>query len=276
LLGRLHDAPDLWVLAHLGVRKGDAQAVKTLTQLSGTVQRYLKANSPVILTVSAGVGVLTTSYLVGRASFKAAEVIRKDEEKYGTHGERLGRLKERTKLVWRLYIPAVISGTSTIVCIVGANRAGTAKTMAAQTALTVTERAYSEYRDKVIEEFGERKDKAIRDSVAADRVKADGEKTNVLVSGPGNVLCCELHTGRYFLSDMETLRRAQNDINAKILSHDYATLYDFYYIVGLKATTTCSDLGWTAPKQLELSFSTQLTEDNRPCITFEYNYVKPL
>jgi len=97
-----------------------------------------------------------------------------------------------------------------------------------------------------------------------------------LMSGPGNVLCCELHTGRYFISDMESLRRAQNDINAKILKHDYATLDDLYYILGLKTTSTSGNLGWTSGRQLEMSYSTMLTEDNRPCITFEYNYIKPL
>jgi len=248
-----------------------------LTQLGGTVLRNVKARSPIILSVSAGVGVLTTAYLVGRASFQAAEVIRIEESIGGTAGDPKQRLKERAKLVWRLYIPAAISTTSTIVCIVGANRAGTAKTLAAQTAFAVTERAYSEYRDKVIEEFGARKDQSIRDKVAADRVKdkPPSEQT-VLMSGPGNVLCCELHTGRYFISDMESLRRAQNDINAKILKHDYATLDDLYYILGLKTTSTSGNLGWTSGRQLEMSYSTMLTEDNRPCITFEYNYIKPL
>ena len=267
----------MWILAHLGVRKGDAQAVKNLSQLGGVVLRHVKSNSPVILTVSAGVGVLTTAYLVGRASFKAARLIDEAEAKYGTHGHWQGRLKERTKLVWRFYIPPAISTTATIVCIVGANRVGAAKTMAAQAALAVTERAYSEYRDKVIEELGPRKDQAIRDQVAADRVKENPPPAQILtMSGPGSVICCELHTGRYFISDMEKLRKAQNDINAKLLKHDYATLDDLYYILGLPTTTTSGQLGWTSDKHLEMSYSAALTEDAHPCITFEYNYLKTL
>ena len=248
-----------------------------LAQLSGTALRHIKANSPHIFSVAAGVGTITTAVLVGRASFQAARVIDRIEAEDGYATDPRERIKIRIKLVWKLYIPPAIATVSTIVCVVGANRMGVKKTIAAQAAFAVTERAYAEYRDKVIEEFGARKDQSIRDKVAADRVKEKppSEQT-VLMSGPGNVLCCELHTGRYFISDMEALRRAQNDINAKILKHDYATLDDLYYILGLKNTSTSGNLGWTSARQLEFEFSTMLTEDNRPCITFEYNYIKPL
>ena len=236
---------------------------------------FLKVNSPTIFSVVGGVGVVATAYLASSASFKAANVIRFHERDSGPNPNTKERIKERTKLVWKFYIPAGISTAATVACIAGANRVGIKKTAAAQVALAVSERAYSEYRDKVIEEFGERKDQSIRDKVAAERVK-DNPPPSTIISGPGNVLCCELFTGRYFTSDMESLRRAQNDINDKVLKHDYATLDDFYYIVDLRPTSTSGQLGWTSDKQMELEFSTTLSEDNRPCITFEYNYVKPL
>jgi hypothetical protein len=156
------------------------------------------------------------------------------------------------------------------------------KTLAAQTAFAVTERAYSEYRNKVIEEFGdgdrdkgERKDQAIRDKIAADRVK-ENPPPDILVTGPGNVLCLELFTGRYFASDMETLRQAENKLNAKLLTHDIQTLDDFYWLIGLQPTSYSSEGGWESPRLMELEFSTQLTDDGRPCLTFNYNYIKPL
>ena len=43
-----------------------------LSQFGGTVLRNIKANSPVILSVAAGVGTITTAFLVGKASFEAA------------------------------------------------------------------------------------------------------------------------------------------------------------------------------------------------------------
>ncbi|MET0786530.1 MAG: DUF6353 family protein [Paenisporosarcina sp.] len=248
-----------------------------LSQIGGSVLRSIKANSPIILSVAAGIGTITTAFLVGKASYEAANVIREHEEHNAPAINPKQRLKDRTTLVWKLYIPSAVSTVSTVVCIVGANRVETKKTVAAHAALAFTERAYSEYRDKVVEEFGPRKDQAIRDKVVADQIiNKPSPSQDVLVTGPGNVLCCEMFTMRYFACDMETLRRAQNDLNAKLLKHDYATFDDFYYMIGLQQTSTSGQLGWTSDKLMELEFSTTLSDDGRPCITFTYNYTKTL
>jgi hypothetical protein len=249
--------------------------VKNLTQLSGTIGKLIKENSSVILSVTAGVGVVTTAYLTGVASYQAAQVIKAKEDVDGTPSDRKERIKERTKLVWRLYIPAGISTATTIGCIIGANRVGTKKVLAAQAALAFTERAYSDYRGKIVEEFSGHKDTTIRDKVVADQVRENPPPPHI-ISGPGNIICCELYTGRYFTCDMETLKRSVNTINERVLKHDYATLSDLYYILGLDMTSVSSASGWESPKLMEMIFSTTLTPDEKPCITFEYNYLKVL
>jgi hypothetical protein len=90
------------------------------------------------------------------------------------------------------------------------------------------------------------------------------------------VLCCELYTRRYFKSDMEALRKAQNDINSKIIHELYVTLDELYNLLGLTSTSVSGNLGWDSDKMLELQFSTVLTENGEPCLAFEYNYLKPL
>lgn len=247
------------------------------SELRGTILSGAKENSPLILSVLAGVGTLTTAYLTGKASYEAAGLIRKAEKKDGPAIDRKERLKFRTKLVWKLYIPAGISATSTVACIVGANRVSVKKTLAAQTAFTVSQQLYSEYRDKVIEEIGAHKDQSIRDKIAEERVKKNPPPSqDVLFTGPGVILCCEMFTGRYFTSDMETLRRAENDVNSRLFSNDYANLNDFYYLVGLQQTSYSGEVGWKVDKLLKLGFSAVLTEDGRPCLAFDYNYTTPL
>lgn len=231
-----------------------------------------KEHSPIILAVAAGVGVLSTVYLTNRAAFKACDAIRADEDIFGTEEfTRKERLIRRTKLVWKFYVPAGVATGSTILCIIGASKAEARKTIAAQTAFAVSQRMYSEYRDKVIEEYGANKDQSIRDKIADERVSESPPK-EIIVAGSGSVLCCELYTGRYFNSDMESLRKAQNDINAMLLSQDYATFDDFYYIIGLSRTKTSNRTGWTSNRLMELQFSTVLAEDGRPCLAFDYNY----
>ena len=248
-----------------------------LNQLQGTIKRNLKQHSPAILSAIAGLGTVTTAYLAAKAGYESAKLLDVREELDGISENKIERLKDRTKIVWKLYIPTTISATSTIACIVFANRAGARKAIAAQSALAFSQQLYSEYRDRVIDEFGARKDQSIRDQIAEDRVKLDPPPSNdLLMIGPGNVLCCEMFTGRYFGSDMETLRKAQNDLNAKILSQDYATMDDFYYMIGIGSTSKSSQIGWKSNKLMELQFSTVLTDDGRPCLSFDYNYTVAL
>jgi len=230
------------------------------------VVRNTKRNSPTLLSGAAVTGVLSTAYFSGKASWDAAHVLgRKDPAAV------LDK-KESFKLVWKLYIPAAASGAVTIVCIVAGTRIGIKRSVAAYSLLAASERAFVEYRDKVTEQLGERKEQAIRDSIAQDRVH---NNPPVLVIGTGSVLCMETHSGRYFMSDMETLRSSVNTINEKLNKHDEATLDDLYYLIGLQPTDTSARSGWDSNKALELQYSTALTDDKRPCITFTYNYLIP-
>jgi hypothetical protein len=232
----------------------------------------VKRNSPTILSSAAVTGVVSTAYLTGKASFAAS---RKLSLRSRYDISRREAFKEDVQKVWKLYIPAAASGAMTIACIVGSNRIGARRMVAAQAAFVLTERAYSEYKDHVVEEFGEKADQKIRDKIAEKRVRENPPTKEILVVN-GEVLCCELFTRRYFKSDMETLRRAENELNAKLLSQDQVSFEEWYYLIGLEPTTFSSDVGWTSDKLMKLEFSSVLTEDGQPCLAFEYNYHRSL
>lgn len=248
-----------------------------LSDLISKAAKTLKINSPEILTALGVSGVVTTAYLTAKASFKAEQMINADEAKGGVSSDRNQRIKERTKLVWKLYIPAGISGATTIACIIMASKSNSRRTTAAVTAYSLTERAFSEYRDKVVEQIGAGKEQKLRDDIVQERVaRSHPESKEVIIVGTGHVLCCELYTNRYFRSDMETLRRAQNDINQKRLKELYVNLDEFYDLVGLPHTSNSDLVGWNFERQMELQFSTVLAEHGEPCLAFDYNYTKPL
>lgn len=235
--------------------------------------KTVKRNSPEIMTGLGVAGVLTTSYLTGKASYEAAEVLRGTD----TPSDRTERIKTQVKHTWRLYIPAGVSGALTIGCIIGASKSNAQRTTAAVAAYSLTEKAFSDYREKVVEQIGKTKEQGIRDSIAQDKLDANpvGSKEVVIIGG-GHVLCCELYTNRYFRSDVETLRKAENTINKKLLNELYVSLDEFYYILGLQSTTESANMGWDSDILLELRFTSALAENSEPCLAFEYNYVKPL
>lgn len=243
-----------------------------LVHILKKLERTVVKNAPTIFTALGVSGTITTAYLASKASFVAQQRLTKEETLVYTHGADTLTKKEQVKIVWKLYIPTAISGAITIGCIIAGTKIETRRKAAAYSLLTVSEKAFTEYKDKVVEQIGPKKEQAIRDSVVQDKVKANPP---AIVVGSGHVLCCELHTGRYFNSDVETIRKAQNTINAQMLRENDATLSDFYYLLGLPQTSYSSDIGWTSDKLLEVTFSAVMAEGDKPCLAFEYNYVKP-
>lgn len=241
----------------------------TLIKMTRQAEKLLHDNSPAILTAIGVSGTLSTAYLAGKASHEAGYDDAINEFQHDA--------KTYIKRHWKLYIPAAVSATITVGCIIAANRVGSKRAAAAYSVLSVTEKAFAEYKDKVVETIGERKERAVQDSIAQDRVNANPSTgRDIIVAGPGNVLCYESYTGRYFYSDMETLRKAVNELNSRLNREMYANLSDFYAIVGLPYTSNSNDIGWDSDKLLELRYTTVLSDDGRPCIAFDYNYTKPM
>lgn len=220
-------------------------------------------------------GVVTTAYLAGRASISAHKRIQQHEADNGTPDNAKDLWAGRVKVAWKYYVPAAASGVVTVGCIVGSSHVSNKRGAAAQAAFVISERAFNEYRAAVVEEIGERKDQSIRDSIATRKVN-ENPPSATIISGPGNVLCCELFTGRYFTSDMESLRRARNDLNERLLKHDRVSMDDWYDMIGLEPTSYSSEIGWWSDKLMELEFTAVMTPDSRPCIAFEYNYQRPI
>lgn len=243
-----------------------------LAVIIDNTKKLAKAHAPELLTGASVVGLATTAYLSAKAGFKASDVIHDDESRW-TETDPKGRRVLFAKMTWKLYIPPAVAGFTTAAFIVGSNKVSSKRTAAAVAAYSLTERAFHEYKEKVVEEIGKGKEQKIRDSVAQDKVTSSGD---VVIIGSGDVLCCELMTGRYFNSDMEKLRKAQNEINARIINAFYVTLEEFYDTIDLPHTSKSNMLGWDSNKLMELQFSTVLSPDGKPCLAFEYNYVKPV
>ena len=243
--------------------------------LINPTRAFIRENTPAILTAFGATGAVGTAYLSAKAAYESYPIIQKYEAYNGIPDSTREMYIQRGKLVWKLYIPAVVSGTSAVLCIVVATRVGSRRTAAITAAYTLSERALVEYREKVTEVLGENKERKLRDELAQDKV-ASNPPGPTIITGDGQVLCYELFTGRYFNSTMQDLQRAENKINSKLIKHDVAAVSDFYDEVGLPYTSYSDEVGWQSDKMLELEFSTVMSEDSRPCIAFGYNYTTPV
>lgn len=247
-----------------------------LSDLVTRTVNLAKSNSAEIFTALGIGGVVGTVVLASKASFNAARVI--DREQYRIdqtpHPKEL-EPKEKIKLVWKLYIPTGIVGSASVACIIASAKQNGRRTAAAVAAYSLTEKAFSEYKEKVVEQIGANKEQKVRDEIAQDKVTNHPSK-EVIILGGGQVLCCELLTHRYFRSDMESLRKAQNQINALLVGQVFVSLNEFYDIIELPYTTISSNIGWEVDRLMELEFSSVISESGEPCLAFDYNYTKPI
>lgn len=239
-------------------------------------RKVILDNSPSILTGIAVAGVVSTAIMAVRVTPLALaslqeEALKRIEDGDGSFFISMFTPWERIQLTWKHYIPAAAIGGMTIACVIGANSINTRRQAALIGAYSLTETAFKEYREKIAETIGAGKEQKVRDILVQERIDANPVSTReVIITGNGNVLCYDTLSGRYFESDMESLRKAQNDINALTINEMYASQNDFYRAVGLPINGYGEEFGWTTDVMLELSFSTALSEDNRPCIAINY------
>jgi hypothetical protein len=233
--------------------------------------RSVKKHSPTILTGVGIAGMITTTILAVQATPKALRLL---EEKKAdiSETEKLPPI-EVVKAAWKVYVPAVLTGILSTVCLIGANSVNQRRGAALAAAYSLSESALKEYREKVVETIGKKKEQAIRDDIAKDRVTANPVR-EVVVTDRGSTLCYDSLSGRYFKSDIETLRRTVNDLNRRMRDEMFISLNDFYCAVDnpdLGPTKLGDRLGWTIDKgYIDLGFSSQLTADGTPCLVLDY------
>jgi hypothetical protein len=247
--------------------------------IGAIVKRAQKAtadNAPTILTALGVTGLVTTAILTGRASFKAAEVMAVNHHKLVDNEFEPLPTFEKVKIVfpdiWKLYLPAVGMGLVTGACIISANHVSTRRAAVLASAYSIAQEGFQEYKTKVIEKLGESKEQEVRDEIAQDRVNKN-PPAEVYVLNEAEVLVLDTHSGRYFKSTFETLKKAQNDTNYQILNSDYASLTDFWDRIGLAKTAESDEIGWNTDARLEVEYGSAITEDGKPCITIGFQTI---
>ena len=234
------------------------QGVKNL---GGVISR----NSPAILTGLGCAGVLTTAILTGRATLRASEILKMeapDEQLPAT---------EIVKLTWKVFIPPVLVGASSIACIIGANTINTHRNAALAALYSLSETAFREYKEKVVEEIGRNKELKVRDSIAQDRVTTNpvGDRT-IIFTGNGEVLCYDALCDRYFKSSAEKIRQQVLELNEDLRNEMWLDLNDLYYAIGLPSTKLGDQVGFDIDKgYIQVDYTGTLTPEGQPCLSID-------
>lgn len=251
---------------------------QNMTKIFKGFTHSLSKHSPEILTGVGIAGMITTSILVAKATPKALQLIEDAEYQKNIDHEHVDEIEKLTPIevvraAWKPYIPAAITCVTSIACLIGASSVHVKRNAALATVYKISETAINEYKEKVVETIGEKKEQVIREKIHEDRMKKDPVgKSEIILTEKGNTLCYDSISGRYFKSDIDKIKRAENELNKRMLDDMYISLNELYDELGLGNTSIGDLLGWNLDQGLiEIHFSSQLAEDGTPCVVIDYN-----
>lgn len=234
-----------------------------------SVEAVINKRGPEILTGIGIGGMISSIALTAKIAPKVSRLMEQAEEE---KGEKL-TLKEKFKIAWKPCLPiAVTAGTSTA-CLIGASTVSSKRNAALATAYQITSNAFAEYKEQVVETIGEKKEKVIKEKVADKKLAKDPvTNSQVIITERGNTLCYDTISGRYFKSDMDIIRKAENMLNRRLINEMYVSLNEFYDEIGLKPTKQGNDLGWNMDEgYVSLDLSSHIADDGTPCLVVDYS-----
>ena len=199
---------------------------------------FLHLHSSTILTCIGAVGVVSTAFMAAKATPKAIRIL--EEAKWEKGGE-LTKF-ETFNVVAPVYIPSFIMGATTIVCIFGANALNKQKQAALTSAYAILNNYHKEYRNKLIELHGKETDEQIRNDMAREHCNYHVQNSDI---PDGKAIFYEEISGESIARYEREIMDAEYHINRNFAQRGYASLNEFYELLGLPKTDYGEELGWS-------------------------------
>ena len=241
-----------------------------ISKLIESSKKKLSDNAPEIMIGFGLAGMLTSTIMAVKATPKAMAIIEEEEDYLNRELTKI----EKAKLVWKPYVPAALGYCASTALIIGANNVNSKRSAMFAGAYKLSEQTLATYRDKVIETIGEEKEREISDKVARDKVKETRQTSyhaNEVIYGTGQCLCYDPISGRYFNSDMDKIRKIENDLNYRLMKENMISLNEFYTELGMECTDMGFKYGWNIDEGLiEVRFTSTITDDNKLCLVVTF------
>ena len=237
------------------------------------IQNGVSKHSPEILMGFGIAGMFTTVVLAVKATPKALEQIEEKKDELGV--DELTPV-ETVKAAWKPYVPAAITGTVATACLIGSNSINAKRNAALATAYQISTKALADYKEKVVETIGEKKEKAIRDKVAQKKVDdVPPASSSVYSTGKGETLHYDPQFEQYFRCNVNAIDMAVNRLNERMVSGqtEYISVNDFYDELGVKRIGMGEQLGWNIGRDglIRIDHShAMITETGEPCVVVTY------
>lgn len=214
--------------------------------------KNLKKHLPLICTVVSAGGVVLTAIQAVKDYKRGLMKVNSIENLYSLTMDEYE--KEKRKIMLQSYIPTFMIGGATIALMFVSNTLGKKQYLALASAATMATTNYHNYRNEVINRYGEPVDVDILKTIAAE--KAETMHISGDVCGVTNA-CLELddiheqeltfydsYGQRFFKSTIGKVLQAEYHINRNFCIGATPSLNDFYEFLGIEKTEYGDTVGW--------------------------------
>lgn len=252
-----------------------------IKEVIGSVGEFLDSNSPAVLLFTGCVLAVGAVFQAFNAKPKIIEALEEAEDNL-EEGEELSK-KEKVKIfVKKTWLIAVLF-VGAMACIAFSNRLVTKQSIAFATGYKILEKELEERELATEKVVGSKKSEAIEQVIASDTVAEKGQTdfSGVIQTQHGHWLYLDKFSGRYFRSNIDSIKNALNDFNAKLLRENYMSLNDLYYSLDIGEVEMGNWYGYECPLdsphpdtvQMRVTYTN--APNGEPCGVIKFTKPKP-
>lgn len=213
----------------------------------------LRKHLPTTLSVLASAGVVCTAITAVKATPMALKLIEEDKKLKNPSNY---TKKDAFLSCWKCYIPSVMIGASTILCVFGANGLNQRQQTSLASSYVLLSKSYDQYKNKVKELFGE----DVHDQVVSAIVKEQCKDVHLYAPTIAGECSLDLDndinpedlytfydrfSDRYFETTVARVLQAEYHLNRNFTLGGTVTLNDFYEFLGVEGIEIGDLFGWT-------------------------------
>lgn len=213
------------------------------------LKHLIRKDKQFILSFTAVVGVGLTMISTIKDTTKACKLIDDNMS-----------LEEKIKKTWRCYIPSSIIAASTMLCIIYSDHVSMNQKISMLNALMAVQNNYTNLRQSVDKVC----DSETKEQILKNTVKQKVPK-KLYIERTGEKTFWEEYSGRFFNSTIENVLKAEYLFNKQLSITGFASLNDFYNLLGINTTDEGEYLGWAV---YEGYFGCEATN---PWVDFEHS-----
>lgn len=250
------------------MKKPQLPSVSSVKSLAKIAKAEAIKHAPGLLTGIGITGMATSTVLAVPATLEAKAIV---DEYMKEHELNDISKKEVFRLVWKCYIKCAIAMVAGGVSSIAALQVGERRNALLMATCAMVEDEIKEYKTKVKEEIGIKKEKKIIDSMAEDELSnMPIDESNIIHTGHGDTLFYEAGFGMMFRSSINYMDRTKATIADDMRAYGHLSMseiFDIWDIPAEKWPELSKSLGYSASLgDIDWSYHPVLNENGNTII----------